>query len=315
MDQIFDAGKPRPDAADTTAAVTRARSHENLRGVAAMLVAVGALSLMDACLKVLAPHYPPLQVASIRALSTLPIVVAWVATTTGFRTLLEVRFRLHVLRAALGIVMLVSFTYALRHLSLANAYSIFFVAPLLITALAVPILGEHVDWKRWVAIGTGFAGVLIVLRPTGAGALTVPGLAVLVTAIGYALTGITVRVLGATDSTQSMVFWLMLMVGAGAGLLAIPAWHAIQPEHWPVIAGIAVTGSLGQWAITEAFRRGEASVVAPFEYTALAWAAGLDWLLWRTAPTLVMLAGAGIIIASGVYLIRREQVPLEAEHP
>jgi len=297
------------------AAGTSSRSHENLKGVAAMIVAVGALSLMDACLKVLAPHYPPLQVASMRALSSLPIVVAWIATTTGFWTLLRVRFRLHVLRAALGIVMLASFTYALRHLSLANAYAIFFVAPLIITALAVPILGERVDWKRWVAIGTGFAGVLIVLRPTGAGALTLPGLAVVVTAIGYALTAITVRVLGATDNTQSMVFWLMLLMGTGAGLLAIPGWRAIQPEHWLVIAGIAVTGSLGQWAITEAFRRGEASVVAPFEYTALAWSAGLDWLVWRTAPTLVMLVGAAVIVASGVYLIRREHVHVEGEHP
>lgn len=280
-----------------------------------MIIAVGALSLMDAGLKTLAPHYSPLQVTSVRGLSTLPIVLVWVGLSGGYGQLLRVRFGLHVARGILGIGMLTAFTYGVRHLPLADAYSIFFVAPLLITALAVPILGERVDWRRWAAIGIGFAGVLIVLRPTGAGALTIPGLAVLVTAVGYALSAITVRVLGRTDSTQSMVFWLMTMVGIGAGLLALPAWRPIQSAHWLVIGGIAVTGSLGQWAITEAFRRGEASFIAPFEYTALAWGVGLDWYLWRTIPAAVTLVGAAVIIASGVYLIRRERVHVEAEHP
>ena len=85
--------------------------------------------------------------------------------------------------------------------------------------------------------------------------------------------------------------------------------------HWIAIGGIAVTGSVGQWAVTEAFRRGEASVVAPFEFTALAWGVALDWLLWRTLPTALTLAGAAVIIASGVYLFRRESVHVEAEHP
>jgi drug/metabolite transporter (DMT)-like permease len=291
------------------------RSRDNLRGVAAMIVAVGALSLMDAGLKVLSPHYSPLQVASLRGLSTLPIVVAWVAVTGGYGQLLRVRFKLHVARGILGVLMLSAFTYGVRHLPLTDAYAIFFVAPLLITALAVPILHERVDWRHWTAIAIGFGGVLVVLRPTGAAALTIPGLAVLATAIGYALSAITVRVLGRTDSTQSMVFWLMTMVGVGAGLLALPVWRPIQSAHWLVIVGIAITGSLGQWAITEAFRRGEASFIAPFEYTALAWGVGLDWYLWRTIPAPITLLGAAVIIASGLYLIRRERVHVEAEHP
>jgi len=280
-----------------------------------MLVAVGALSLMDACLKLLAPHYSALQVASLRGLSTLPIVLVWVGLRGGYGQLLRVRFGLHLLRGVIGIVMLAAFTYGVRHLPLAEAYSIFFVAPLMITALAVPILRERVDGRRWLAIAVGFSGVLIVLRPTGTAALTIPGLAVLATAVGYALSAITVRVLGRTDTTESMVFWLMTMIGLGAGLLALPVWRPIESTHWQVIVGMAISGSLGQWAITEAFRRGEASLIAPFEYTALAWGVGLDWFLWRTVPALVTLVGAGVIIASGVYLIRRERVHVEAEHP
>jgi drug/metabolite transporter (DMT)-like permease len=290
-------------------------AHDNARGIAVMIVAVGALSLMDACLKILAPHYPALEVTALRALSTLPIVVLWITVTGGWASLLRVRFPLHAARAVLGISMLTAFTFGVRHLPLADAYAIFFVAPLLITAFAAVILGERVDRPRWIVIGIGFAGVLIVLRPTGTSALTLPGLAVLWTAVGYALSAITVRVLGRTDSTQSMVFWLMLMTGVGAGVLALPSWRPIQPEHWLTIGGLAVTGSLGQWAITEAFRRGEASVIAPFEFTALAWGVGLDWFLWRTIPTPITMAGAGVIIASGVYLFRRERVHVEAEHP
>ena len=298
-----------------TAAVAHTRARDNLRGLTAMLVAVGALSLMDACLKVLAPHYTSLQVASLRGFSTLPVVLVWVALSGGFAQLLRVRWPLHIARGVAGIAMLALFTFGVRHLPLAEAYSIFFVAPLLITALAVPILGERVDWRRWTAIGVGFAGVLIVLRPSGAGALSAPGIAVLFCALGYALSAITVRILSRTDSTQSMMFWLMLIVALGAGALAWPNWRPIQPGHWPVLLGLAVTGSLGQWAVTEAFRWGEASFVAPFEYTALAWGMGLDWFLWSTAPAPVTLIGAAVIIASGTYLIRREQVHAEAEHP
>ena len=280
-----------------------------------MLVAVATFSLMDAGLKVLSGTYPPLQVAALRALSSLPLIVVWIGVTGGYVQLLRVRFWLHAVRAALSIMMLATFAYGLRHLPLSEAYAIFFVAPLLITAFAALLLRERVEWQRWVAILIGLGGVLVVLRPTGAGLVTLAGASILVCAIGYALSAITVRILGFTDSTQSMVFWLMLMSGAGSTLLALPRWKPILPAHWLVIAGVAVTGSLGQWAITEAFSRAEASFIAPFEYTALAWGLGLDWLLWRVVPGRPTFIGAAIIIACGIYMIRRERVHVEAEHP
>ena len=246
---------------------------------------------------------------------TLPIATAWVWAQGGFGQLRRVRFGLHLLRAALGIMMLATFTFGLRHLPLSEAYAIFFVAPLLITAFAALILHERVGLQRWVAIAVGFAGMLIVLRPTGSGALTLSGLAILACAVGYALSAIIVRILGRTDTTPSMVFWLMLLISIGATALALPAWRPIDPAHWPVIAGVGLTGSLGQWAITEAFRRGEASFIAPLEYTALIWGLALDWSIWRTLPAPITWLGAAVIIASGIFLIRRERVHVEAEHP
>lgn len=273
-----------------------------------MIVAVAALSLMDGGLKTLSPYYSPLQVTSIRGLSAMPITLAWIAATGGFGQLLRVRFRLHLLRGAIGIASLSLFTYGIRGMPLADVYTIFFVAPLFITALAALILHERVDRRRWVAIGVGFAGVLIVLRPSGATMVSGPGIAILVTAAGYAVSAITVRILGRTDSSQSMVFWLMTFIAVGAGVLAWPSWKPIAPAHWSVIGGIAVSGSIGQWAITEAFKRAEASFIAPFEYTALAWGVGMDWFIWGTVPSLVTFAGAAVVIGSGLYLIRRERV-------
>jgi drug/metabolite transporter (DMT)-like permease len=300
---------------DTRAESPGTRAADNLKGVAVMVLAVGSFSFMDACLKLLSPHYPPLEIASLRGLSTLPIVIAWIVVSGQHRTLLRVRFSLHVARGVIGIGTLAAFTYAVRELPLANAYTLFFVAPLLITAFAVPILNERVDGRRWTAIGVGFVGVLIVLRPTAAGTLTLPGLAVLAAALGYALSAITVRVLGRTDSTQSVVFWLMTFIAVGAGALALPTWRPVQREDWATVCGMGVSGSIGQWALTEAFRRGEASFIAPFEYTALVWGLALDWFIWHTAPTLVTLVGASVIIASGIYLVRRERVHATAEHP
>ena len=287
----------------------------NTAGVLAMLLAVALLSLMDAGLKTLAPHYPSLQVAALRGLVALPLVCAYVAWRRAGPSLLRVRWPLHLLRGALSISMLGLFAFALRHLPLTEAYTIFFVAPLMITALSGPFLGERVGALRWAMIALGFVGVLVVLRPTGAGVFSLAGLAVLAAAGGYAVSAITVRLLGRTDSPESMVFWMTAMLSMGAGALAAQHWVAVRPEHGWVLAGIAVTGFGGQLAITEAFRRAEASLIAPLEYTALAWGAGLDFWLWHTLPDAVTLVGASIIIVSGLVLLRGEKVHAEAEHP
>ena len=242
-------------------------------------------------------------------------VAAWALATVGWRPLLRVRWPLHLLRGVLGIVMMASFVYALRTLPLSTAYSIFFVAPLLISALSVPILREYVGPRRWAAIVIGLLGVLVVLRPTGQGVLTMAGFAVLLAALGYAVSAITMRVLARTDPTQATTFWLLAMMALGAGALALPDWVPLRGEHLWIIAGIGVAGAFGQWAITEAFSRGEASLIAPLEYSALIWGVLLDIALWGVLPDGMTWLGAGIIIASGLYLLRRERVHAEAEHP
>jgi drug/metabolite transporter (DMT)-like permease len=284
----------------------------NLRAILIMLFAVAAFALMDAMLKLLAPHYPAFEVAALRGASSLPFVLAWALLTVGPRALLRVRWPLHLLRGVLAVSMMGTFIYALARMPLSTAYTVFFVAPLVITALSVPILGERVGPRRWSAIAVGLLGVLVVLRPTGEGLISLAGLGVFGAAVGYSVSAITVRVLSRTDSTQAMVFWMLTMMAVGSAALAWPAWQPVRSEHWLLIAGIGLAGALGQYAITEAFSRGEASVVAPFEYTALAWGLTLDLTLWGVLPDRITWIGAAIIIGSGLYLIRRERVVADA---
>jgi drug/metabolite transporter (DMT)-like permease len=280
-----------------------------------MLLAVLMFALMDAGLKLLSPHYPPLQVAALRGLSSLPLVTLWVLATVKPATLLQVRWPLHLVRGLLGICMMVGFVYGLRTMPLSTAYAITFVAPLLVTAMAGPLLGEKVGAGRWAAIVIGLVGVLVILRPTGEGMLTAGGLAILIAAVCYAAGAITVRMLAQRDSTQAMVFWFMVLLSLGAWLLALPGWVALQAGHLWIIGMVGLAGSLAQVALTEAFRRGEASLIAPLEYTALVWGVALDLALWSVLPDGVTWIGAAIIVASGIYLLRREKVHVEAEHP
>jgi drug/metabolite transporter (DMT)-like permease len=280
-----------------------------------MLSAVALFARMDAGLKLLSPHYPPLQVATLRGLSSLPLVLVWVLCTVKPRALLRVHWPLHLLRGALGIGMMFGFVYGLRTMPLSTAYAITFVAPMLVTAMAGPFLGEKVGPRRWIAIVVGLVGVLVVLRPTGQGMATVGGLAILIAAFCYAASAITVRLLAQRDSSQSMVFWFLILLSLGAGAMAAPNWLPLQSGDLWVIAGVGVSGSLAQVALTEAFRRGEASLIAPLEYSALVWGVCLDLALWHVLPDGVTWIGAGIIVASGLYLLRREKVHAETEHP
>lgn len=282
--------------------------HRPARAAAMMLIAVALFSLMDAGLKALSAHYPPFQVAALRGASSLPFVLAWALSRGGIAPLLRVRWPLHLLRGVLGIAMMASFVYALRTLPLSTAYSIFFVAPLLVTALSVPVLGERVGPRRWTAIGVGLVGVIVLLRPTGEGLASLASLAVLLAALMYAISAITVRMLARTDSTQSMMVWLMAFMAIGAGALALPGWVPLRTEDAWLILGVGIGGALGQYAITEAFRVGEASMIAPLEYTALVWGVLLDLAIWGVLPDAVTWVGAAIIVGSGLYLLRRERV-------
>ncbi len=300
--------------------VGQERSRERLRGIACMAAAVFIFAIMDALLKGISSRYGPLQVACLRSISSWLFLLPPIAWAGSWRALRPSNPQLHLLRAVLGIGMLASFVYAVHRLSLAQTYSVFLTAPLLMTALSVPILGEKVAGKRWLAIVFGLCGVLVILKPWGHNdfsmiAAAAAGLAT----ICYSLSALTVRRLGRGNSSMSMVFWYLLLVGIGSGVLASADWRPVPAADWGWLIGIGVTGALGQMWLTDAFRRAPPAVVGPFEYTSILWAFAIDWIFWSASPSSSLIVGACIVVASGIVVIvderRLGQLALSAASP
>lgn len=283
-------------------------SRERVGGIAYMVAAVFVFAIMDALLKGLSQHYGALQVACLRCISSWLFLLAPVLWQRSLETIRPRNLPLHSLRAVLGIGMLASFIYAVHQLSLAQTYSVYLTAPLMMTALSVPIHGEKVTGRRWIAIIVGLSGVLAILKPWGHRdfSLIAAGAAALAT-VCYSLSALTVRTLGRSNSSMSMVFWYLLLVGIGCGALAIGDWRPVHLSDWGWLAGIGVSGALGQLWLTEAFRRAPPAVVGPFEYTSILWAFAIDWIFWSSAPSLALIVGACIVIASGVVVIVEER--------
>jgi drug/metabolite transporter (DMT)-like permease len=283
------------------------RQTERLRGVAYMVSAVFIFSIMDSLLKRLSDHYGPLQISCLRCVSSWLFLLLPIAWQKNWSELRPRNAPLHLFRAALGVGMLASFVFAVHRLSLAQTYSLFLAAPLLMTALSVPIHGEKVPIKRWLAIVVGLGGVLFILQPWGQGSISLmAACAAAAATICYSLSALTVRTLGRSNSSMSMVFWYLLLVGICAGLLALGDWRPVPAADWGWLIGIGITGALGQVWLTDAFRRAPPAVVGPFEYTAILWAFAIDWIFWSASPSPSLLVGACIVIASGIVVILDE---------
>jgi drug/metabolite transporter (DMT)-like permease len=282
------------------------REHR-LQAIGTMIAAVAVFSFMDGVLKFFAMRYPPMEVAALRGATSLPFTLAPVLLAGRWRDLAPRRWPMHLLRGCLSVVVIGGFVFAVRSVSLANAYSVFLSAPLLVAAFSVPLLRERLDWRNWLAILVGLAGVLVMLRPTTAGLTSFGAVAALVGATAYALSGIAVRVLTRTDTTVSVVFWTISLMTLFSALVAAPTWVPIEHAHWKWLLALGVLAAAGQYLLTEAFRSAPPSVVSPFEYTALLWGVGIDRLVWHVLPSATVILGGGIVIASGLYLVWRER--------
>lgn len=196
---------------------------------------------------------------------------------------------------------------ALRFLQLDQTSAIMFTTPFLIAALAGPMLGEWLDWRRWTAIAVGFTGVLLVTRP-GAGGIHPAALFSLMAAGCFALYSITTRILAAHDATETTSFYSSLV-----GLLAasIPvAWFWTPPSAPATVAGMVVIGAfgwVGHWVLIVAHRYAPAPVLAPFSYSQIVWMTLSGAVVFGDRPSRWTLAGAAVVIASGLYLLTRER--------
>ncbi len=281
-----------------------------------MLAATAFFSAMDALLKVLSAYYPPVEVAALRGLSSLPFLVLAVLVMGRLRELGPGRFGMHLFRGLLMCGTLGGFIYAVRVLSLADAYAIFLAAPLIVTALSGPILKERVGVGNWVVIIIGLLSVIAMLRPSASSLITLGALGALLSAMSYAAGALALRVLTQTDSTASIVLWTIAIMTVLALAIALPTWQPLRHEHWVLLAGLGLSGALGQSFLTEAFRSAPPPIVAPFEYLALLWGMGIDRVFWGVLPTARVLIGGGVVVACGLYVIWHERNrPVVADSP
>jgi drug/metabolite transporter (DMT)-like permease len=209
-------------------------------------------------------------------------------------------------RGLIPIVAGISIVIALRAMPLADATALMFVSPLMLTALAVPLLGEHVGLHRWSAVVIGFLGVLVIVRP-GAGAMQWVALLPLLTAFLYALYQIATRVLSRT--TPPLVsFAYMVIVGTIGSSLALPfVWRAPDALGWMLMAASGLLHGLAHYLVTRAFALAPAAVLAPFNYAQLIGATAFGYFVFHDLPDRWTIIGALVIVAAGLYVAYRER--------
>lgn len=276
-----------------------------LQAIGLMLTAVFFLASMDVLFKLLVEHYPSFQVVFFRCAAALPYFVAWILIT-GRGKLRTAYPGGHLLRGLLGLLMLYAVAECFRELQLADAYALFFVAPLLVTLLSGPMLGEPAGKLRIVAATLGFSGVLVLLKPAGEELISYGALMGLVGMAAYAVTTLLLRKLGSRDGTLTIAFWFLLISGLGSAIVAIPSWQTVDPAHWPLILLFGALGAAGQVLLTAAFRRASAAIIAPFDYTHMLWALVYGLAFWGYLPGPRVWVGSAIIILSGLFIIYRE---------
>ena len=289
-----------------------------------MVASACLMNLNNAVLKWLTGGYPLGEILFLRGVFVLLAPLLFFVWLNGGWSALRINnFRVHLLRAACVSASVFMFILGVTYLPLADTVAITFAGPLLLAALAGPVLGEHVGWRRWGAVVAGFAGILIIMRPTG----DVIRLAVLFP-LGSALLAATrdliTRRITANESSTAILM-TTFMGNALVALCTIPIGiyagsHAgsIIPSFGPwvmpsmVDLGISFLGSLfvgaGHYCMIEGFRYAEASTVAPFRYTAIVWAGAAGFFIWGHVPDHWTLTGTAIVIASGLYILRREYV-------
>lgn len=277
------------------------------RGILLMCAAVITFTLSSTMVKGLGAGFPVSQIVFFRCfLAFLPIFYV-MYRGGGWQVLRTQRPGAHLFRVAVGGVALFVGFYALTLMPLADYFAFTYAAPLFATMLSIPILGEHVGIRRWSAVAVGFVGVLIMLQP-GVKTFAYAEMIAIAAAFTYALAIIAVRNLARTEHSASTVFYFTLAGLLLAGAILPFEWRTPTLKEWGLLLGIGLTSGVGQLLMTDAYRLAPPAVVAPFDYTSMIWALILGYALFGDFPEPVVLVGATVVIASGVYIIYRETV-------
>ncbi len=281
----------------------------NLRAILLMLGAAGMFSCLDTTAKFLGEAgLAPFDVVWLRYVTHIILLGIFLRVWTHREAFRAHRPWMHVLRG-LHLLAATFFNFwALKYLQLAEASAIMFCAPLIVTALAGPILGETVGLRRWIAVGVGFAGVLIVTRP-GMGAMHWAIILSFISVFNYAMYSLLTRKMNRTESAESL---MMLGAVVGAAALSPVAYSAVSslttPSLWALAFMMGFFGAVGHYALVVAHRIANASTLAPFIYTQMVWMILFGFVIFGDVPDAMTLVGTAIIAAAGLYILHRERV-------
>jgi drug/metabolite transporter (DMT)-like permease len=283
------------------------KRRQRLIGIALMCCAVALFACLDTTAKYLNTQMDSLQIAWARYTSAflLTLIVSNPLTQPGL--LRTGHMKLQITRSLLLVGATVGNFLALRWMQLDEVLSIIFTFPFVVAIVSGPMLGEWIGWRRWSAVGFGFAGVLLIVRP-GFGTMHPAALFSLAATISYGFYAVITRIVARTDSNQTSLFYGN-MIGALVMLPVLPfVWSA--PSDWVIAALMLATGalgSLGHFCLISGHKLAPASVLSPFVYTQLIWVVILGYLVFDHVPTGWTLAGASMVIGSGLYLLYRER--------
>ena len=284
----------------------------NRSGALYMLLSVLLFSVMDTTVKYLGDFFPTAQIILFRCAVALGPILVFIHLAGGLHILRTKRPGVHFLRSAIGLAAMGSVFWAFSQMRLADAITIFFSAPLMMTALSVPLLGEKVGIRRWSAVCVGFVGVIIVVNPSmdfldGGAAFNWGVAAALVGAFLMALAMIVVRRLSRTDHAASITFYFTITGSVIGGLWTWwEGWVDPTPLQWALLIGVGIFGAFAQYTMTLAFRNAEVTIIAPLEYTSIVYTSILAYIVWAEVPGLRTFIGAAVIIGSGLYMLHRE---------
>lgn len=276
-------------------------------GIGFFLIGIACQAIMEANAKWLAQDYPVGQIAFFRSLlAFLPIAIL-VSYNGGLSALTTGRLAMQVLRGLVMTATILLFFAGLRYMPLAEASAIFLAAPLIMTALSAPLLGERVGFGRWSAVCLGFCGILLILQPNS-DVFRIEGLLLVAAALFYALAMITTRDLARTDTVSSIVVYGNLIVVVTSAMTLPFGWVSPAPGDLQIFLLMGLSGGFGTFFLVLSFRFAPVNTLAPFDYTKLILAIAIGYLVWQDLPGLWVWVGAAIVVASGLYIVHCETV-------
>ncbi len=278
-----------------------------LLGASLAFVAMSFFSVQDALVKWLATDYILFQLLFVRSLVAVPLLLLILRIRYGQRALYTSRPQDHVIRATINFAAFLSYYFAISRMPLADVTAIALSAPLFMTALSGPLLGEPADLPRKLVLLVGFVGVLIIVRPTAENIDWVGVVAALIGALLFALLGIQTRRMSTTETSELMVFYSSSAFFVVTGMIMLSAWEVAPISDFALMLVLGLVSVTAQFSIVHSFRYAQVYVIAPFEYVTILWAILFGWVFFSDLPTLTMLAGAALVVGCGLFIVFRKR--------